>query len=192
MKGKKPEVPFKLHCPLHHVTCGLCREFAGAPLEATRLPNEILAIIINELLSDEEGNLAALASCRLASHVLCSLATPLFFSSIDLDVGPLGWPINSVEIIASFKERADKLDQILNIHDIAASVQTLRLKCCKENLKNETNGNIFCEILHRLPHLQKFCLEISGNYLEFSSTTGRVASAMQALCRSPNLTTLDL
>ena len=55
------------------------------------LPNEILAVIINELALDNKDNagndndndrnkiLAALASCRLASHVLCSLATPLFF-----------------------------------------------------------------------------------------------------------------
>jgi hypothetical protein len=52
------------------------------------LPNEILAIIINELASDIEDNeietLAALACCRLVSHVLCSLATPLLFSSVRL------------------------------------------------------------------------------------------------------------
>jgi hypothetical protein len=51
------------------------------------LPNELLSIIINKLAADTEDNdiaPAALASCRLASHVLCSLATPLLFSSIEL------------------------------------------------------------------------------------------------------------
>ena len=157
-------------------------------LETTRLPNEIIAIIINQLPSDEERKLAALASCRLASHVLCSLATPLFFSSIHLKVNFL----ERADAIAIFQQRADKLDQILNIHDIAASVQTLRLKCFPENLENETNGNLVFEILHRLPRLQKFCLEIRGKPPEFFSFTGRVASAIEALCRSPNLTTLDL
>jgi hypothetical protein len=160
---------------------------SNSSLEATGLPNEILAIIINELPSDEKRKLAALASCRLASHVLCSLATPLFFSSIHLNVC---WPC--ADAIATFQERADKLDQILNIHDIAALVQTFTLQCCKENLENETNGSRVFEILHRLPRLQTFCLEISGDFLEFSSITRRVASAMRALCRSPNLTTLDL
>jgi hypothetical protein len=157
-------------------------------LAATRLPNEILAIIINELPSDEERK-PALASCRLASHVLCSLATPLFFSSMHLKVCR---PIKRAVGIAAFQERADKLDQILNIHDIAALVQTFTLQCCKENLENETNGSRVFEILHRLPRLQTFCLEISEDLLEFSSITGRVASAIEALCRSPNLTTLDL
>ena len=183
------------------MTCGLCREFADAiainvedmpdktsnySLEATHLPTEILAIIINELPSDEERKLAALASCRLASHVLCSLATPLFFSSIHLNVYG---PIERVDVIAAFKKRADKLDKILNIHDIAALVQTFTLKCCKENLKNETNDSRVFEILDRLPRLQKFRLDIQWG---FSSITGRVESAIQALCRSPNLTTLDL
>ena len=154
-------------------------------LETTRLPNEIIAIIINQL---QERKLAALASCRLASHLLCSLATPLFFSSIHLKV----YQVQRADLIAIFHERADKLDQILNIHDIAASVQTFTLKCCKENLENETNGSRIFEILHRLPRLQNFCLEISGYFLEFSSITGRVASAIEALCKSPNLTTLDL
>jgi hypothetical protein len=95
-------------------------------------------------------------------------------------------------VIANFQERADKLDQILNIHDIAALVQTFTLKCCKESLENETNGSRVFEILHRLPRLQKFCLDSSGDFFEFSSITGRVASAIEALCRSPNLTTLDL
>ena len=46
-------------------------------------------IIINELSLDIDNDndndkiLAALASCRLASHVLCSFATPPFISSTD-------------------------------------------------------------------------------------------------------------
>ena len=139
-------------------------------LETTRLPNKILAIIINELSSDEERNLATLASCRLASHVLCSLATPLFFSSIHLDVG---WLDNNAEIIANFQEGADKLHQILNIHDIAALVQTLRLKCYKENLKNETNGNLVFEILHRLPRFAwKFWTSL--NFLQLQGVLDRL------------------
>jgi hypothetical protein len=158
-------------------------------LEATRLPNEILAIIINELRSDEKGKPAALASCRLASHVLCSLATPLFFSSLDLNAC---WPTERAEAIADFQEQADKLYQILNVHDIAALVQTFTLRCCKENFKDETNGSRLFEILHRLPRLQNFWLIILGEAPDFSSTTGRVASAIEALCRSPNLTTLEI
>ena len=46
----------------------------------------------------------------------------------------------------------------------------------------------FFEIFHRLPRLQKFCLDI----WHFSLITGRVASAIEALCRSPHRTTLDL
>ena len=56
-------------------------------LEEFRLPTEILVIIINQVASetvDNDRTLAALASCRLASYVLCSLATPFFFSSIRL------------------------------------------------------------------------------------------------------------
>ena len=55
--------------------------------EELYLPPEIFATILNELASDTEDNdkiLAALAACRLASNTLCSLATPLFFSSIQL------------------------------------------------------------------------------------------------------------
>ena len=199
-KGKKPDLRCRSSCcPIHHVTCGLCSDHrfrctlktmpdkipSNYSLEATHLPNEILAIIINELPPDEERNLAALASCRLASHVLCSLATPLFFSSIHLTAT---WLDDNAKMIANFQERAGKLHQILNINDIAALVQTLRFKCFQGNLKNETNGNLVFEILHRLPRLQKFCL---NNWI-FSSITGRVGSAIEALCRSPNLTTLDL
>jgi hypothetical protein len=53
--------------------------------EEIHFPNEILSIIINELASsDTEDNDETLASCRLASYALCSLATPVLFSSIRL------------------------------------------------------------------------------------------------------------
>ena len=93
-------------------------------------PNEILEIIINELAldikdidnedidNDNDKILAALASCRLASHVLCSLATPLFFSSISLtdDFGG-----SSEEYRSLFVERATKLNDFLASRNIAAS-----------------------------------------------------------------------
>jgi hypothetical protein len=104
-----------------------------------QLPNELLSVIINELASDTDiRTLAALASCRLASYVLCSLATPFLFSSIEL--GP--------EVNRSLKERVTKLNELLTIHDIAASVHTLTLRCEKADL---VDGTLIPEILHRLP-----------------------------------------
>ena len=96
------------------------------------LPNEILAIIINELTVDNEDKdvdkdkilLAALASCRLASHVLCSLATPLFFSSILLtDAYDHDYGIS--ERCSLLVKRATKLNDILATRSIAASIHSL-------------------------------------------------------------------
>ena len=51
----------------------------------THLPNEVFWIIINQL-APKDGDLKTLEACRLASHTLCSLATPLRFSSMHLEV----------------------------------------------------------------------------------------------------------
>jgi hypothetical protein len=153
------------------------------------LPNELLSIIINTLASDTEDNdiaRAALASCRLASHVLCSLATPLFFSSMEL-TEKLSWA-NYEDRRETFRARAIKLNQLLTIHDIAASVHTLALRCGEVAL---TEGTLISQILHRLPHIRYFTFE-TDHQLEFSLITKGFSSAIHALFRSPNLTTLNL
>ena len=159
-----------------------------------QLPNELLSIIINELASDSDiRTLAALASCRLASHALCSLVTPLFFSSIAL-TGSLG-PWSSLNHrVWTFEYRATELNQLLTrtTHDIATSVHTLTLHCEEVNCKSPRSGTLISEILRRLPHIRNFTLICEDNFLEFSSITEEFSSAIQALCRSPNLTTLDL
>jgi hypothetical protein len=140
--------------------------------ENVQLPNEVLSIIINELGSDRENKhstQAALASCRLASHVLWSLTTPLFFSSMELGGE------NNIR-------RARNLIQLLSIDDIAASVHTFTL-CCELLGKSET-ATLIPRILSRLQHIQTFTLD-----LQFSSVH---LSVIQALCKSPNLTTLNL
>ena len=153
--------------------------------ERLYLPNEILAVIINLLATDQvnsnDKTVAALASCRLASRVLCSLATPLFFSSIYL-----------TDISGPLKHRVTKLYTFLTIHDVASSVQTFTLWSHKENLQDLTSGTIISAILHRLPHIRDFTLKIREYFLDFFSLPWNFASAFQALCRSPNLITLDL
>ena len=164
------------------------------------LPNEILAIIINELASctDEDKDkdkdkilLAALASCRLASHVLCSLATPLCFASILL---------TDAYIYAKFDrrcrllvKRATKLNDILATRNIAASIHSLSvsLHCDNQFLKDSSSGAIMSAILPRLPHIQKFSLKTQYS-TSFRSLPINFAAAIEALCRSPNLTTLYL
>jgi hypothetical protein len=154
------------------------------------LPNELLLIIINNLAADTEDNdhiaLAALASCRLASHFLCSLVTPLLFSSIELvDPSAVGWHRDPV----IFKDRVTKSNQFLtrtttHCHDIAASPHTLTLRCRDQD---SITGTRISEILHRLPHIQHFTwkrIDVSPFITEFSS-------AIQTLCKSPNITTLD-
>jgi hypothetical protein len=161
------------------------------------LPNEILAIILNELASDYEDIdidndndkiLAALASCRLASHVLCSLATPLFFSSISLtdesNDGSYGGP-------SLFVKRATELNDILATHNIAASIHSLSVSLHYRTLRDLSSGAIMSAILPRLPHIQKFSLESHG-HISFRSFAKDFAAAIQALCRSPNLSTLYL
>ena len=151
----------------------------------TQLPNELLSIIINELASDsDKRTLATLASCRLASHVLCSLATPFFFSSIELTGGLGPWLSRRQD----FENQATKLNQLLTqtTYDIAASIRTLTLRCNGVTLKNSINATLTSEILRRLPHIRNFTLES-----DFSSITKNFSSAIHALCR-PNLTTLDI
>jgi len=160
------------------------------------LPNEIPAIIINELALDNEDIdidndngkiLAALASCRLASHVLCSLATPLLFSSILLtDASNNG----SAGECSLFVKRATKLNDILATRNIAASIHTLTLSCENRTLTDSSIGAIISAILPRLPHIQKFSL--GAEYTSFCSLPMEFAAAIQGLCRSPNLTTFYL
>jgi hypothetical protein len=153
------------------------------------LPNEILAIIINELASDDEDNdetLAALASCRLAFHVLCSFATPLFFSSIRL-TNSTGHKRDRRILV----EQATRLNEILTNYNIAVSVHTLTLCFDHQTLEDSTSVALMSDILHRLPHIRNFALE-TYRYTDFSSFPEDFASAIRALCRSPNLTTLCL
>jgi hypothetical protein len=153
-------------------------------LDMNYLPTEILAIILNEVISDDKDNdknLAALASCRLASHVLCSLATPHFFSSIRL-ADATG---DNVRKYSLFVKRATKLKEILTVQNIADSVHTLTLY-----LRSQTR-TLMSTILHRLPHIRNFTLEAIYDS-EFSLFLEEFASAIRALCRSPNLMTLYL
>ena len=58
------------------------------------LPNKLLLAIINKFMLETEDNsitLAALTSCHLTSHVLCSVATPVIFSSLELTKIEGGW-----------------------------------------------------------------------------------------------------
>ena len=173
------------------------------PPDELRLPTEILAIIINELALDSTGDndrtLAALTSCRLASHVLYSLTTPLLFSSIELTDDVRLFTSRKDRLVASnlLWTRATKLRQILTTDDVAASVQNFTLRCHPENLTSQTNGTLISTILHRLPHIQRFSLEAletnsERGFLLFSLMTDGFSSAIQVMCRSPSLTTLYL
>lgn len=171
---------------------------------ALHLPNEILMIIISELTSDGNNSdtshstlnkktLAALASCRLASSTLYLVATPRIFSSILLaDTTPRKRPDRQ----KVFVERATKFNEILtttSIYNIAASVHTLTLSCIyPDTLNNSINCTLMSVILHRLSHIQKFALESPEFLVFFSSIPGDFASAIQAMCRSPNFTALSL
>ena len=135
-----------------------------------------------------ETPLAALASCRLTPHTLRSLGTPLFFSFIELR-DP--WA-TSYERAQPFEARAKALKQILNINDIAASVQTLTLGSRKKHLEKSINGTLISEILHRVPHIRKFVLQSEEGSLDFSSISEDLASTILALGRSPDIKTLEL
>jgi hypothetical protein len=168
-------------------------------LEEFRLPTEILAIIINQVASDTVDNdrtLAALASCHLASYVLCSLAMPFFFSSIRLTDSVVVPLATREKIIVLLSNRAKNLNDILSIDDIADSVKTLTLHFSLANLATPPNGNLISKILHRLPNIPTFALEGLDTDWEleamFSDCTKDFRSAIQALCKSPNLTTLYL
>jgi hypothetical protein len=154
------------------------------------LPNETLAIILNELASDDEHNdttLQALASCRLASHVLCALATPLFFSSIRL-TDYTGRKKQDDSILV---KRATKLNNILTVQNIAASVHALTLCFDHQTLEDSTSVTLISTVFHSLPHIRKFALT-AHYYCDFSSFPEEFTLAIRALCRSPNLSTLYL
>ena len=157
---------------------------------ALNTPNEILAIIINELAPDPEDNdktLATLASCRLASHVLCSLATPLFFSSIQLtDMLTPG----HVDYYNLLRQRATRFNQILANRNIATSVHILTLCCGQKSL--DSNDTLMSAILHHLPNIRTFALEIHSGEGYFCFFPEGFASAIRTLCKSPNLTALYL
>ena len=170
----------------------------------TYLPNEILSIIINKFAgpSDTEDNdLETLAACRLASYTLCSLATPLLFSSIQLAENRT----TRNGIRSPVEEGAVKLNQLLTNKDIAASVRTLTLKLCSINFENSTSSMI-TEILHRLPHIQDFTLEALQEYCWegyqlcceseqipfYWIAEDSLALAIQDLVTSPKLTKLKL
>ena len=126
---------------------------------------------------------------RLASHTLCSFATPLFFSSIELkekDINvflgqPLAW------------NRVKELYQILSSDDIADLVKTFTLCLKRESFASQPNGILISKILHRLSHIQTFALSgFSGSIGKLSDWAKDFRWAIQALCKSPNLTTLNL
>jgi hypothetical protein len=157
-------------------------------LAAFALPNEILTIIIGEVALLDR-NLATLASCRLVSHIFCSLATPFFFSTMQ----PILATPDGTYKKAVFRNQATKMAQILTIRDIASSVQTLKLELPYDRnqnvLKDSRNGTLIYRILSRLPHIRHFVFE---GWLDFSAITRNCRSAIRALCRSPNLVSLDL
>jgi hypothetical protein len=144
-----------------------------------QLPNELLEIIINELASDTEDSTTrtALASCRLASHVLHSIATPLLFSSIELRQNPDYWLTE--DEIATFEERATKLNQLLTNRNIAASIHTLTLGCKQYFLETPTIDILIASIINRLPHIRNLSWDGDG-------------LTIRTLCKFPNLTTLAL
>ena len=154
-----------------------------------QLPNELLSAIINKIAA--ENNQAALASCRLTSHVLCSLATPLFFSSLELSY------VWSYRDDSDPMDRGRKLLKLLSIPDIAALVHTFTLCCQQQILQNLKAGPLISEILYRLQHIRNLTfkfrwISLSSSFSSFSSFPSDLSSAIEALCKSPNLTTLDL
>ena len=153
------------------------------------LPNELLAIIINEIASDYR-TLANLASCRLVSHIFRSLATPFFFSSIRLTDNHS--PSSYESRIIAIRKRAANLEQILTVHDIAVLVHTLTVRWPKSDLLSRRNGTVVSNLIHRLPYLRHFTLESVTLSVEFFLLSRDFSSAIQALCRSPHLRTLDL
>ena len=160
------------------------------PKANIQLPNELLSAIINSLAAEyNDTTQAALASCRLASHVLCSLATPLFFSSLQLRYH---WGLRGP--VVSFLGQGRNLVKLLSIHDIAALVHTFTLRCGPETFQISKAGPLICEILHRLRHLRNFTFKFRWTTLAFpfDSFQSNISSAIEALCKSPNLTTLDL
>ena len=139
----------------------------------THLPNEILSVIINQL-RPKDGDLKTLTACRLASYTLCSLATPVCFSSMHLDTGNVT------------AEAAVKWNQILSNNDIAGSVRTLIITGRIHELPDWTSGSIIVKILHRLPHIQNFTLRPLHDCY-FNTISEDLGLAIRALFRSPNL-----
>ena len=79
--------------------------------------------MINKLVPYSDKDLAVLVFCRLAFHVLCSIATPLFFLLIELTEN--GWSDDLRMVV--FREQATRLNELMaatqTTHDIATSVQ---------------------------------------------------------------------
>ena len=164
------------------------------PQEQFHLPNEILEIIVNELANASDSD-RSLASCRLASHNFCLLVTPFFFSCLSLTESFSGASCKAK--VAALKKRARKLNQILTKHDIAASVQTLKICCHRESIQNSNIGTLISKIIRRLAHVRHFILKAFNEQcyqkcLEFSRITKNFSSAIETLCRSPHLITLDI
>jgi hypothetical protein len=154
------------------------------------LPNEILTIIVEELaLQDTEDTpvVEDLTSCRLASHLLCSLATPLLFSSIELQ-----HDYRFSDVKQNFIDRATSLNQILaNNNFIATSVQNLMLEHDRPTFQDSITSALIANIIHRLTHVQDFTLGCVGTGSDyFTEFPADVRAAIQALCRSPNLRAL--
>ena len=108
----------------------------------------------------------------------CSLLTCLF-SSLDL-----------TKFVYPRTKRARELIQLLSNHDVAASVHTLILR----RILQYSQSTLFCKIVNCLPRIRNFTLDCSRetHRLQTFSMPKKVFLAIQALCTSPNLTTLDL
>ena len=144
------------------LTWPLSRDLCS-PMIHPHFPNEILAIIVNELASGMEDNESLAASLPAALHVLCSLATPLLFSSIRLtDL------TSDCRVIAPHRR--------LSIHLDTELPHPRSWKCYPHFFHPSSSSTD-----------PKFCLLKSG--IEIPED---LASAIQALCRSPSLTTLYL
>jgi hypothetical protein len=94
-------------------------------------------------------------------------------------------------------KRAKNLNDILSIDDIADSVKTLTLRCHTQNLASPPNVVLISKILHCFPHIQMFALEAvdtdsEGAILSCRDMPKYFVSAIQSLCKTPNLTTLHV
>lgn len=122
-------------------------------------------------------------SCRLASHVLCSLTAPLLFSSIELrEALPTAWmTTDDVRETGGVYRRATK--QLPSNPDIATSVRTFILRYGSESLQNSTFGTLIFTTFCRLPHLRHFTFgPIEGWQIFSSLISSNLLAAIHALC----------